>query len=238
MKFKCSAAGLMLVAGILGVSFAPADSWAAEKDDELVLEVRGFSLYAPSDSVDAISDDGLLQGVSLGLGYDLTNYVVPGLRGYVLFDAMGESKARFDGAANLEWSRQVVMLAADYGPDLWGMLRPSVRLGLGYATQKLQMQSEGSTDSRYEDHTHDLAALGAVGFELYFPYSTDEEGGSIFKRFTLGVGGHVGYMFQTVAEFDELEATGDSWQRAPMNFGELDVNGVYWNLGLVVRVKI
>ncbi len=238
MKFNNSAACLMVVAGILGFSFAPADGWAAEKDDELILEVRGFSLYASSDSADAISDDGVLEGISLGLGYDLSNYVVLGLRGYVLFDATGESKSRFDGAVNLDWERQVVMLAADYGPDLRGMFRPSVRLGLGYATQKLQIQSGVQTGSKYTDHTHDLAALGAVGFELYIPYSTQEQGGSIFKRFTLGLSGHVGYMLQTNAEFDELEASDDSWQPAPLNVGALDVDGVYWNLGLTMRVKI
>lgn len=237
MKFNYGAAGWMVVAGLVSV-FAPAIGRAAEKDDELILEVLALSLYAPSDSVDAVSDDGWLEGISLGLGYDLTNYVAPGLRGYVLFDAIGESKERFDGGVNLDWSRQVVMLAGDYGPDLWGMFRPSVRLGLGYATQGLQVQSGGASGAKYHDRTHDLAALGAVGFELYIPYSTQEVGGSIFKRFTVGLSGHVGYMLQTTAEFDELEAADDAWQHAPLNVGGLDMDGVYWNLGLAVRVKI
>lgn len=238
MKFNNSAACLMVVAGILGVSFAPADGRAAEKDDEIILEVQSFSLHTVSDSVDAISNDGMFEGISLGLGYDLSNYVVSGLRGYVLFDATGETTERFDGVVNLDWERQVYMLGADYGPDLWGMFRPSVRLGLGYATQSFQVQSGGLTGSTYNDRAHDLAALGAVGAELYIPYATKVEGGSIFKRFTLGLSGHVGYMVQTAAEFDELKVTDDSWQHASLNVGELNLNGVYWNLGLLVRVKI
>lgn len=238
MKFSLFSVGMMIVGGLLGTALVSVDAFGVEHPDELILEVHATSVHPGSDSVDAISDDGMIEGVALGLGYDLSGLVLPGLRGFVLFDAIGQSTERFNGAAQLDWERQVVMVAADYGYDLLGFLRPSVRVGAGYATQKLGVHTSGAGGSRFVDRTHDLAATGAVGLELFVPFGDDPEGRLFFNRVTLGLGGHFGYMYQTAAEFDELEADGDSWQREALNFGALDMNGLYWNLGLTVRVRI
>lgn len=245
MKFNRISAGMMVLAGFLGAGLVSVDASAAEPEslvvsapqNELIVEIHSAMLHPMSDSVDALSDDHWFEGVSLGLGYDLSYLVLPGLRGFVLYEAVGKSQERFDGALDLDWMRQVVMVAADYGPDLWGFVRPSVRLGAGYATQKLHLTTNRAESTRPSDRTHDLAATGAVGLELYIPFGDDPAGSLFFNKVTFGLGGHVGYMFQTTAEFDELTRSGDSWQQEPLQLGELDMNGLYWNLGLTVRVR-
>ncbi|MBA2664371.1 MAG: hypothetical protein H0U74_18930 [Bradymonadaceae bacterium] len=227
-------ASLLVAASVLGAAQAPAVAHAGE----LIVEGRINTTFITDTSFDALSNENHVVGTWLGVGYDLGAYVLPGFRAYVLLDSTGLSRERFNGALSMDWSRQVLMAAADYGPDLWGFFRPSVRVGAGWATQSLTL---ASANPSVHDRTHDLAATAALGFELYVPYTNDPAGPPLFNTITFGLGGHFGYMAQTTANFNDLRADDDAyadsdpWQRAGSNFGELDIDGLYWNLGLVVR---
>jgi hypothetical protein len=210
--------------GLLGAT----DAFASE----LALELRVNTQYVTDPSFDALSDENYTVGTQLAIGYDLSLAGIPGLRAYLLFDGTGQDQSRFNNALDLTWERTALMLAADYGPDLWGFFRPSARIGAGYVTQGLEVYTSGRN---LTDRAHDFGALGALGFELYVPYS------EAFSRATFGLTGQLGYFFQTRATFDGLTAEqddNDPWIREPVDFGTLNTNGLFWNLGLVVRIPL
>jgi hypothetical protein len=195
-------------------------------DPELIFELRGQSFYTRDASFHALSDDQLHGGGHLSAGIDLGAWTVPGLRGHLVYMGGGVDRSRFDDLVEFDWRRDVFMVAADWGPELWGVFRPSVRLGAGYAMQNLDVNSGGST---LEDRTHDLAALGAVGLEFYTRRG-------YLGAARIGFIGNFGYMAQTAATFDELEAdSDDDFERQPVNFGALNTNGLFWDIGLGLR---
>lgn len=204
---------------------------------ELAFEVRNNLLYPTDESTHAVRDTSYMHGVALGVGYDLSDLVLSDLRVYLLLDAGGTTKSRFGGALQFDWSRNAFMLAADYGPEFFGFLRPSVRLGAGYVRQHLEISS--SLPAVF-DRAHDLAAMGAIGFEAFIPYATDpKHRGAWLGSFTVGVGGHFGYYAQTAASFDNLRPYGDQpWDHDGGDLGTLDPNGLFWNLGIVVRMRL
>jgi hypothetical protein len=198
---------------------------------ELIFELRTPSFYPTDASFDALSDDDAYSGGMLGAGYDIGRLTVPGLRAYVLYFGGGTDKERFDGALDMSWSRNLFLAAADFGPELYDFFRPSARLGAGYALQWLEFSTTGSPR---EDYAHDLVGLGSLGFEFFTP-----EGflGSVRLSFL----GEVGYQAQTTATFDEFGADSgedDPWQRQEASFGELSTNGLFWDLGIGVRIDL
>ncbi len=205
-----------------------AEPMAMDTQPELLFELRGQTHYVSDDSFDALSDTSDHGGGLLGVGYALGE-VLPGLRAHLLYAGGDASTRRFDGAVDLNWERLLFMAAADWGPEFYGTVRPYARLGAGYALQYLELETTGSPK---DDHAHDLAALGSVGLEAYTPRD-------FLGRFRLGLIGQFGYIAQTTATFDELDADGDDeWERDQAAMGDLDTNGLFWDIGLGLRVAL
>ncbi|MFW6057707.1 MAG: hypothetical protein ACOC9W_02515, partial [Persicimonas sp.] len=217
IKRQLTACWVFLAA--LGFStVASADQPAVELDEpmamstqhELIFELRGQTHYVDDDSFDALSDTSDYGGGMLGVGYGLGD-VLPGLRGYLLYAGGDASTRRFDGAVDLNWERLLFMAAADWGPEFYGTVRPSVRLGAGYALQYLELETTGSPK---DDYAHDLAGLASVGLEVYTPRGFFGRPKDFLNRLRLGLIGEFGYLTQTTATFDELDADGDDeWSR-------------------------
>ena len=199
--------------------------------NELIAEFRGPTFYATDSTFDAVSDDDTYSDAMLGVGYDLGERTVPGLRGLFLFHGGGLSQDRFQGATQLDWHRNLFLVGADWGPELWGVFRPAVRLGAGYALQNLEVNTTGPTR---DDYAHDLAGLGQVTFALSTPRDW-------LGPVSVGFIGGLGYLAQTSATFDELEAGyggEDPWTYEQADLGEINASGVFWDLGVSVRLAL
>lgn len=202
---------------------------------ELALELRINTHYVTDPSFDALSDENHTVGAQLAIGYDLSALGLPGLRSYLVYEGTGQNTSRFNRSLDLQWERTNLMIAADYGPDLFSFLRPSVRLGAGYVTQSLMVSSSGPD---HFDRAHDFGAFAALGFEAYIPFS------NTFSRVTFGLNGQYGYNWQTEATFDNLRAGDDAydeedpWQRQGVDFGTLQTRGQFWNIGFVARIPL
>ncbi len=190
---------------------------------ELHVELRLPSYLTSDPSFDALSDDEQYTGGLLAVGYDLDKWTrVPGLRGYLAYAGGGLSPSRFDGQMQLDWNRALFMAMADWGPQLWGFVRPSVRLGAGYALQSLDVTTTGATKS---DYAHDLAGLGSLGLEVSTPHP-------LWGSMRLGLTGEFGYLAQTTATFDELGGSSGGWNRQEAALGDLNANGWFWDVGV------
>ena len=226
-------AAVLACAGALAPSLAHAD--------ELALEVGVDSTRVADPSYDAVDSEDNYGSFALGVGYE-RSALVPGLRLMALYQTnMHEGGGRrFDGAATFEWSQNRFMLAADWGPTLWGFLRPSVRLGAGYSLQAMRLWTTGPIQL---DRAHDFAYLGAIGLGAYLPMSVLGERDGL-ERLRIGVQGQFGYLGQTVATFDGVTADEDAypeddpWRRQPVDLGELDSSGRFWNLGVGLTVRL
>lgn len=222
----------LLATALVGSTFVAAEEAQAS---ELALELRINTHYITDASFDALSDENSTVGAQLAIGYDLSALGLPGLRSYLVYEGTGQTTSRFDRSLDLQWERANLMLAADYGPDLFGFFRPSVRLGAGYVTQFLMVSSSGPD---LFDRAHDFGAFGALGFEAYIPYS------NTFSRVTFGLNGQYGYNWQTQASFDNLRAGDDAydeedpWERQSVDVGTLQTRGQFWNIGLVARIPL
>jgi len=205
--------------------------------DELLTEIRGHASYPFHSSFDLVSDRNVISGFDFGAGWQFDG--VPGLRTLVVFQTTAPGRldsALFGGETQIEWGRQRVLGVLDFGVSPWVWFRPFVRGGLGYAHQFLAVHSAGP---RLKDNAHDLAGFGSGGLNFEFPMS--------FGGF--GVSSEVGYTFQTPATFDELrhdrkafeeefedEEEGDPWTREHSSLGTLNTNGVFWDIGIHLRL--
>ncbi len=208
---------------------AQPETLAFSEEPELLFELRVPSYYPTDSSFDAFSDDDNYTGGMLGAGYDLGELTVPGLRAYLLYFGGGADQERFDGDLDLTWSRNLFVAAADYGPTLWDVLRPSARIGAGYALQALEVDTATSIK---DDYAHDFVGLGSLGFELSTPRG-------MLGSVRLSLLGEFGYQLQTTATFDELESGGSGdFEVQEASFGDLNTNGVFWDLGVGLRVEL
>lgn len=213
--------------------------------DQLTIEFDAMSVRARDSSFDAIDEEDVYGNAALGIGYELGD-ALPGLQVLALYQSnimeyqQGE---RLDSALQLDWKQRRVMAAADWGPMLFGFLRPSIRLGAGYSQQYMEMRTSEPT---LYDRAHDFVGFGAVGLGAYVELgrSPSIPRDSFLGRLTLGAQTHLGYIGQTTATFDELSADPDAlpeddpWQRQPVDLGSLNSNGMFWNVGLALRVRL
>lgn len=196
---------------------------AAEKPaHRIFVELRVPTRYATDASFDALSDDNAVTTAQLGAGYDLSRWTVDGLRAYLLYSSVVEDVDRFSGTVGLAWTQYQFLAAADWGPTLWQVLRPSVRLGGGYSLQEIELDID--TGQR-DDFAHDVIGFGAVGVTALTPPGLVALG-------QFGLSTQVGYSIQTAATFDELDSEdGGGWDRRDIVLGDLDTDGVFWDVG-------
>ena len=205
--------------------------------DEIGLEVDVGTNYASDSSYDAIDDNDYHGRFGANLSYQ-SERLVPDLEMLFLFQrAIGDRRVnRFSSAYTSEWQQRRFMLGADYGPTLFGFLRPSARLGAGWAMQTLEVRTTGPT---LQDRAHDFVAFGALGLGARFRLAGQE--GSRLKAVVLGLQTHYGYMYQTEATFDQLAASSDAypeddpWTRQSSALGSLSTSGLFWDMGVSMR---
>ena len=218
---------LLFVASVLCVLGASAPAAATQYD--LIADVRIQTSYVEDASYDAVAEDDILSSFHLGVGYGLES-VLPGLRTYFIYEtALNEPMDRLGESTRIEWGQHVFLLAGEWGPELWGFLRPYARVGIGYALQTLDLSTDGASATMY-DYAHDFAYTGSAGFEAFWK----------LEGVTLAFMGQFGYRGQTESEFDELrydadDLPDDGFEREELSVGTIDTNALFWDLGVGVR---
>lgn len=234
-------AAVLLLAAIVGTQAQAQEKVQATKSQstslaepdrsfDLIFDMRVLAQYPQDDSFDALSETNTLNNLQLGFGHALDG-VFPGLRGYFLYEtSLHTTPNLFNESIETSWSQNYFMLAAEWGPTLWDFFRPYARLAGGYA---LQSFSVDLGDTLLGDYTHDVAFSGSLGFEGFFKLG--QVGGADFYGAVIT---EVGYRGQTVAEFDELTPEDDdsAFPTEAVNLGELHTNGVFWDLGIGIRM--
>lgn len=191
----------------------------------LVVSIRSATFETPDDSFDAFGGDADYTGGQVEVGYDFGATVVPGLRGYLIYSGGGyATKSRFGGQVDLGWRRDLLMVAADFGPELWGFFRPSIRFGGGYARQTLETEIGGIDRT---GHDHGIAGFGAVSLEFFTPRG-------FFNGFQIGLAVEAGGLLQSSASFDEMQTDGGTngdWSHRQVDLGELSASGRFVSAG-------
>ncbi|AWV90243.1 hypothetical protein DN745_13255 [Bradymonas sediminis] len=207
----------------------PTLTWSQE--DAIIINIRSATYDTPDDSFDAFGSDANYMAGQIEVGYDLGAILLPGLRGYLIYSGGGfEKQSRFNGALDLGWRRDMVMVAADYGPELWGFFRPSLRLGGGYSVQTLDTTIDGI---ERQDRGHGAAGFGALSLEFFTPKG-------FLSNVQVGVVVEAGGLLQTNATFDEMEVDGgedDGWAHEQTSLGTLKASGKFVTAGAEVIVS-
>jgi hypothetical protein len=199
---------------------APTVYWSEQA--ALVLSMRSATFDLSDESFEAFGDDDYTSG-QVEVGYGLGESLLPGLRGFVIYSGGGIGTRRlFGGELRMDWRRDLFMLAAGWGPELWGFFRPSVRLGGGYALQSVEMETSGP---KMTDYAHDLAGFAAISVEFFTPEN-------FLGAFRLGLLVESGYLAQTSANFDEFSRDGDGWTQQEAALGDLSASGEFFNIGV------
>ena len=208
--------------------------------DEVYVEAFGSSLFT-SDVERTMATTPGVGGSGIVLGYEPEAFA--GARVMVGYDGAGyTNRFLFDGDVEGRWARNRVMAMGDWGYDLVGpWLRPMVRLGVGYSHQRLDLST---SDADYRGTDHGISALVAGGLEASFGRDGDigEELMS-WDRFSLGLNVLLGYAWQSRADFDSMETTeeidedDDPWQRGSYDAGSLDMSGMTFSMGLMLRYR-
>jgi len=209
---------------ILGALIASATA-SAEPTQGLFLEMRMGGHVAEDASVDAVSNENVIPMFQLVAGAQIP--MVEGLRVGVIYKVKAEELApsRFGNTLNVDWDWTQVLAFGDYGIDLFGFLRPSLRVGLGYSNQYIGVTLNNRL---HEDSAHDLAYMASLNLESKFKIHEGEA-----TQLHLSVLGEFGYQGQTTATFDELERDGsDEWDRQAPSFGDLHTDGLLWSFGV------
>lgn len=205
--------------------------------DEVGVELDLGTNYTSDARYDAIDDNDYQGRFGASLSYQ-TARLVPDLEMLFLFQrAIGDRRVnRFSSAYTSEWQQRRFMLGADYGPTFFNFLRPSARLGAGWAMQTLEVRTTGPT---LQDRAHDFVAFGALGLGARFRVPMQD--GSRLEAMVLGLQTHYGYMYQTEATFDQLEASSDAyseddpWARQSSSLGGVSTRGLFWDMGISMR---
>lgn len=222
---------------VLVVVSAPALASA----NELSLKV-GFQAQATRQpGYDAFGRENSIFASNLELGY-ANEEVLPSIQGILVlqgYEDAGYAHRTFDDGLELGLQGQRVMVGADIGVMLGSYFRPSVRLGVGYSHMRLDMTLMDG--QRYRDHAHDVVGFGALGGSAMIPLSLGQKDRMGRTRWKLGLQSHLGYMAQTRAQFDEMQAVesaeDDPWQRAAIDAGSLPGAGVTFDMSVFMSYR-
>ncbi|QED28294.1 hypothetical protein FRD01_13855 [Microvenator marinus] len=197
---------------------------AMAQDQSLFLELRMGGQVAEDASMDFITDSNVIPITSISVGGSIPT--LPELRAGVIYQGNVEERVPYRLTdLQFDWQLQQVMAFADYGVELFGFLRPSVRAGLGYSNQFVEVELNRSL---YSDYAHDLVYMATANIDASFTIHQT-------PNFALRLAGlfELGWLGQTAAEFDELERDkNDEWDRVPPTLGELNINGLRWSVGV------
>ena len=211
---------LMMVAALMLMS---ANAFAQE---DIRLDLKAGAQITTHASLDAVADSNTLGSrtirVSTGLIPDLRLLIDYGLDGNGL-------QIRHNGGVDPTWTRHRFAAGVEYGPSLFGFLRPVAGVTVGYALGKLTLET---ADALYRDYSHDVVGDGYLGLEAFVKL-----GGRDSKW--RGIAGlRFGARGQTGATFDELKGLDrdedDPWTRVNPKLGTLHPNGWYWDIGIGV----
>lgn len=232
--------GVMIaLCGVLGVMSVSTTAHA----DELMVQVGAGSHQMHAPAYDAISAENSHAYSHIEVGYAaprISEYV----EGLLIVQAGGDSDATYRGSftnsLRLDWRVQRVMAGADVGVQVGRFFRPSVKLGVGYAHQRLDLLSLSGED--YVDHAHDVVGFGAIGGRLMVPISIGPSSLTSAPRLKLGLQAHWGYMAQTMATFDELtqreQDEENPWTQESIDLGDLQTRGRLFMGGVFIQVRL
>lgn len=222
-----------MLLGATLLSIANANDAFAEND--LSVDMRIQTVYNEDSSYDGFSDYERMLTFHLAVGHELA--AVPGLRASIAYQKSMpvHDGNRFSGDLELDWQQYHFLALIDWGPTLWEIFRPYVRLGGGYALNTL---TATTPEHSFHDWAHDIGYTGSVGFEALL-------GGKKLREnlgLSFAILGQFGYQGQTGADFGELSIDEDTlgeddpWSRADLSVGTLNTSGLFWDLGFGVRL--
>lgn len=218
----------LLIVAVVALA-ATVGSPAVAQDIRLDLRAGGF--IGPHESLDAVADTNVIGSSTIRLSTALG--ALDGLRLFLEYgtDTSGEVD-RLGFELRTDYTRHRFMLGGEWGPMLFGFLRPFAGLSAGYALGTLDAQLPTAD---YEDFSHDIIGDVFLGTEATLPLGrrdTTKWFGSAGVRF--------GARGQTSAEFDELStdrSDDDPWRRVDPKLGTLFPNGWYWDIGIGIARK-
>jgi hypothetical protein len=211
--------------------------------DELMVQVGAGSHQMHAPAYDAISAENSHAYSNIEVGYTMPR-ISEYVQGLLVLQAGGDSDAAYHGSfANnlrLDWRVQRVMAGADVGVQVGRFFRPSVKLGVGYAHQRLDLRALSGED--YVDHAHDVVGFGAIGGRLMVPISIGSSSLTSSPRLKLGIQAHWGYMAQTQATFDAMtpreQDEEDPWTQEAIDLGDLQTRGRLFMGGVFIQVRL
>lgn len=228
--------------GVVAASMLVTMAFPAMASAEEVSLKAGFQTQATRQpSYDAFGSENAIFASSLEVGYASESFL-PGVQALLMmqgYEDAGYSNSIFNNGLELSLQGQRVMLGADIGVMLGRYVRPSVRLGVGYSHMKLDMRLMDGT--QYRDHAHDVVGFAALGGSAMIPLSIGRKDLTGRTRWKLGLQSHLGYMAQTRAQFDEMEAVNrpedEVWQRDTLDAGSLPSAGLMFDLGVFIGYR-
>ena len=227
----------MITIGMLAALSAPAMVSA----EEVSLKVGFQSQATRQPSYDAFGRENAIFASSVEIGYQ-SDAILPAVQGLLMlqgYENAAYNHSVFGDQLSLGLQGQRVMLGADIGVMLGRYVRPSLRLGVGYSHMRLDMRLMDGT--QYHDHAHDVVGFGALGAAAMIPLSLGYRDSSGRTRWTLGVQSHLGYMAQTRAQFDEMEAVdrpdSEPWMRETLDAGSLPGAGVIFDMSIFLSYR-
>ena len=195
---------------------------------DIRLDVKAGAQVTTHTSFDALSDTNTLGSRTIRASAGL----VPGLR--LVVDYGNDSNPeilRHGTAIRLTWVRHRFTAGAEYGPELWGFLRPFAGATFGYALGKLRLDT---FDALYRDYSHDMIGEGYLGAETFLRLGGSDSPWVGTAGFRFGARGQTGATFDELAGQDREED--DPWTRVNPQLGTLHPNGWYWDIGIGVSL--
>ena len=207
---------------------------------ELTVEGHLLGVSTNDEGYIGVMGDRGSAGTGVLVGYELEQ--VEDLRLVATFGSDGQTGRRFGGDLESQFSRTRVMVGADYGPGFFhGRVRPLGRVTMGYAGQSLVLEADGES---YRDQAHGFSAFAGAGVELAIGSGpVDRE--NFWSRLSVGGSFLMGYLWQSSARFDEMSSTTapaepteeDPWIRGSYDAGTMQMSGLAWTLGAVIRYR-
>lgn len=204
----------IILAALFCLSCISSSLWAQDIRFDLRLGTQVLS----DQSIDFVSDENTVPTQTLRVSSEL----LPDTRFIVEYGLEAPQKVVRHAQIDARYLRQRFMAGADWGPTLFGFLRPFAGATVGYTLGFIELET---SQVRYEDYSHDIIIDMYLGGEATI---------KIGRRWFITGGLRFGTRLQTLAEFDEATTErpeDDPWQRLDPELGTLNPNGWYVDFG-------